>query len=151
MKKISFLLPLFAFLLITTVSCSGGGGTNDPVLTLADQIKGKTFKLGNITETSNNGADANGKFVNFTIAFDAAGANATIRYDGDVDTGGSGVNATTTYSINGTTIQLGANKPATWTSGTLTGATFTSPKLVFSTILTSPKTGQKTFKFDLVQ
>lgn len=148
MKKISFLFCLFAFLLLNLTSCgSGGSSSSTPAPTLADQIKGKTFKSPNITDNAS-GADANGEFATFTIAFSADGTQATVKYTGSVNTGGV-VDAMSPCTIGADNIQLGTGRPATWTTGTLSGASFANNKLVFTTPVTSPKTGQKVYKFDL--
>ncbi len=147
MKKISFLVSLFAFLLLVVTSCKNSGGTTTAP-TLQDQIKGKTFKSPNITDNAS-GADANGKFATFTIAFNGDGTQATIKYDGDVDTGGAGINVTCPATINNDVIQLGTGRPSVWTTGTLSTAKFENNKLMFTTPVTSPKTGQKVYKFDL--
>jgi hypothetical protein len=150
-------LTLFTLILgiaLVLPSCKPGGGV-DPT-SLADLIKGKTWRLGSITRTSpapNTPADS--KFASFNLTINAQGTGGSISYNGDNDTGGAGVNVNVTYTINNSSNTLAisgfsGNLANIWPSSPF-NVTANETTLSFSIILTSPKTGAATYKFDLVR
>lgn len=114
MKKLkASLLVILAVVAIAFTSCKGGG---DPVVTpptLAELIKGKTYRLGNVLDGTTN---VNARFSGFTIAFNAAGTGATLNCNCDPTTGGSFTNTAVTYSAGTNTITFTGAMPSGWPS-----------------------------------
>lgn len=150
-------LTLFTLILgfaLVLSGCKGGGSA--PAPTLVDLIKGKTWRLGSITRTNPSpNTPADSKFANFNLTINAQGTGGSISYNGDTDTGGAGVNVNVTYTINNTSNTLAisgfsGNLATIWPSAPF-NVTATETTLSFSVILTSPKTGAATYRFDLIR
>ncbi|TAG43157.1 MAG: hypothetical protein EAZ31_04825 [Cytophagia bacterium] len=115
MKKIkASLLVILAVVAIAFTSCKGGG--EPPVVppTLAELIKGKTYRVSIITVPPSTTPNAN--FSGFTIAFNAAGTGATLNCNCDPTTGGIFTNTAVTYSAGTNTITFTGTMPSGWPS-----------------------------------
>jgi hypothetical protein len=150
-------LSLFTLILGIALVLSGCKGGDGPEPTsLADLIKGKTWRLGDITRTNPApNTPASSKFTNFNLTINASGTGGSISYNGDNDTGGAGVNVNVSYTINNGSNTLAisgftGNLTTIWPSAPF-NVTATDATLSFSIVLTSPKTGPATYRFDLVR
>jgi hypothetical protein len=153
-KRYLFSLTILSFLFLLNTSCKPGGGTDPTVL---DLLKGTTWKLGTITNKTDN-TPANAKFQNFTLTINAAGNGGSVSYTGDVDTGSGPQTATVTVNIDNTAKKMsisGFSSPglaAIWTNAsTAFNVQVNNNSLIFTINLVSPKTGSKSYEFNLVK
>lgn len=95
-------------------SCKPKDNPAAPTPSLADLIKGKTYRLKIPGGALNGAADESSKFSGFTIAFNGAGTAATFNCNCDATTGGSIVNAAVNYSASTNTITFTGTMPTGW-------------------------------------
>ncbi|TAH28766.1 MAG: hypothetical protein EAZ06_08915 [Cytophagales bacterium] len=114
MKKLkASLLVILAVVAVAFTSCKPKEPATTPAPTLAELIKGKTYRLGNVLDGTTN---VNARFSGFTIAFNAAGTGATLNCNCDPTTGGSFTNTAVTYSAGTNTITFTGTMPSGWPS-----------------------------------
>lgn len=153
-KRYLFSFTILVFLALFNIGCKPGGGTDPTVL---DLLKGKTWKLGTITNKTDN-VPANGKFQNFTLTINAAGNGGSISYTGDVDTGSGPQNATVSVNVDNTQKKMSISGfsssgiSAIWANAsTPFNVQVTDNSLIFTIDLVSPKTGSKSYEFNLIK
>ena len=123
-------------------------------LSLLELVKGKTWRLGTVTKNGTTPVTAD--YTGFTLTFSADATTATIVNGAGAASPGT---TTVTSSVAGESVTIATNGtnlvPANWAS-TLTSASATPKQgeataFTFTVAINSPKTGNASYKFDLVR
>lgn len=141
MKRNSLLLITLVFLGLQLFSACKP--TNPAPKTLKDLIQGATWRLGTVIKGTTNTDD----FTGFTFAIEANGTSGTI-----VTGGTNSQTVPGTYNIASNTITLNSGIPTGWASSlTAASANTDGTTFTFKVTITSPKTGEAEYTFNLVK